>query len=81
MAMHKIVGIRRNDARPETKQRGRVCQTEGCDTILSTYNADLLCAACEQANVRSPNRRRRRQPAWKVTEDHLADAADEPAVG
>ncbi|GAC1538170.1 MAG: hypothetical protein NVS3B12_23010 [Acidimicrobiales bacterium] len=63
MAMHKIVGIRWSDSRPEIEREGRVCEADGCETVLSQYNTDPLCAACEQATIRSPAKRWRRPPA------------------
>ena len=73
--MHKIVGVRWSDLRRDPKPPGRVCETEGCETVLSTYNNDPICAACEEKTVRSPATRRRRQPAGRDIEHQLPDTA------
>lgn len=35
--------------RQKTYPKGRVCESEGCSTILSIYNDDSACAACWEA--------------------------------
>lgn len=42
----RIVGVRATDARPTVSESGRVCQTEGCETVLSRYNSDSVCNEC-----------------------------------
>ena len=34
--------------RSKTYPAGRVCEAKGCTTRLSVYNADHLCAHCEE---------------------------------
>ena len=28
---------------------GRICETDGCTTVLSVYNCDDICALCDEA--------------------------------
>jgi hypothetical protein len=42
-----------------TYRPGRVCQAEGCTTVLSIYNAASLCSLHEGRNTRLAARPRR----------------------
>jgi hypothetical protein len=39
--------------RRDTQPRGRVCTADGCDTVLSRYNATDRCALHVEAEPRS----------------------------
>lgn len=48
--MEKIVGSRPSD-RPVTHSPGRLCRSDGCETLLSRYNADEVCGAHQQPPI------------------------------
>jgi hypothetical protein len=51
-------GTGRSSDRIPAFGRGRVCETPGCDTLLSNYNPSLCCSLHEAACSTSASRRR-----------------------
>jgi len=41
---------------PKRSERGRVCSTFGCETVLSIYNASPDCCAHERMTVKTARR-------------------------